>query len=335
MSAEFAVGADFARHARDFRRERTQLIDQRIDRFLELQNFAAHIHRDLAREIAVGDRNRHFGNVAHLRGEVARHLVDAFCQIFPDARHAFHFRLSAELAARAHLERDARYLRAEDAHLIDHLVDDRRRTQEFALQRTAFDFQTQRLRQIAFGHRGDRTNHFFGGPQQIVDEIVDRTFHRAPRAAPHAPSGALTRLAFLADDVTDAVELFGHALIGENDFVEHVGDLASEAAPVRRQARRKIAVAHRTQCFEHFAQLRTLSLSCIHGRYFAFWFAHDPVPEIVRISLSITANATLNSLPPKIAISRAPCWIVDSRNSSANGQKTCLSRRAMQFAMQE
>ena len=152
------------------------------------------------------------------------------------------------------------------------------------LQRAAFDFQTQRLRQIALGHGGDRANDFLGRPQQIVDQIVDRTLHRAPRAAPYAPRGALTRLAFLADDLTDAVELFGHALVGENDFVEDVGDLAGEATPVRGQARRKIAVAHRAQCFEHFAQLRTLSLSRIHGRYFAFWFAHDPVPESVRTS---------------------------------------------------
>ena len=48
LAAELAFGTDFARHARDFRGERVELIHHGVDGVLQLQNFAAHVHRDLA-----------------------------------------------------------------------------------------------------------------------------------------------------------------------------------------------------------------------------------------------------------------------------------------------
>jgi hypothetical protein len=56
LAAEFAVGADFASHARHFGGERAQLIHHRVDGFFELQNFAAHIDRDLAGKVAAWPR---------------------------------------------------------------------------------------------------------------------------------------------------------------------------------------------------------------------------------------------------------------------------------------
>ena len=47
LHAEPAFGADFARHARHFRGEGAQLLDHRVDGFLELQNLAAHVDGDL------------------------------------------------------------------------------------------------------------------------------------------------------------------------------------------------------------------------------------------------------------------------------------------------
>ena len=70
--AEAPFGADLARDAGDFRRERSQLLDHRVDGFLELQNLAADVDGDLLREVAVGDRDRHLGDVADLAGEVRR-----------------------------------------------------------------------------------------------------------------------------------------------------------------------------------------------------------------------------------------------------------------------
>ena len=77
LAAELAFGADFAGHARDFASEGVELIDHGVDGVLQLQNFAAHVDRDLAREIALGDGGGDFGNVADLGGQVAGHGVDA------------------------------------------------------------------------------------------------------------------------------------------------------------------------------------------------------------------------------------------------------------------
>ena len=72
LAAQLSFGAHFARHARHFGGERSQLVHHRVDGFLQLQDFAAHVHRDLARQVAVGDRRGHLGDVAHLAGEVRR-----------------------------------------------------------------------------------------------------------------------------------------------------------------------------------------------------------------------------------------------------------------------
>ncbi len=45
LAAEAAFGADLARHAGDFRGEAVQLIHHGVQRFLELQDLAAHVRR--------------------------------------------------------------------------------------------------------------------------------------------------------------------------------------------------------------------------------------------------------------------------------------------------
>ena len=71
LAAELALGADLARDARHLGRERVQLVDHRVDRVLELEDFAADVDGDLAREVAARHGGGHLGDVAHLRGEVA------------------------------------------------------------------------------------------------------------------------------------------------------------------------------------------------------------------------------------------------------------------------
>ena len=70
LAAELSFRADFARHARHFRRERAELIDHRVDGVLQLQNFAFHIDGDLLGKIAVRDRRGDFRDVSHLTGQV-------------------------------------------------------------------------------------------------------------------------------------------------------------------------------------------------------------------------------------------------------------------------
>src|SRR5207237_9193002 len=77
---------------------------------------------DLPRQVAVGDRRRHLGDVAHLRRQVRGHLVDVVGQVLPRAGDALDARLAAELALGAHLARDARRLVCERRELVDHRV---------------------------------------------------------------------------------------------------------------------------------------------------------------------------------------------------------------------
>ena len=72
LAAEPAFGADLARDARHLGGERAQLLDHRVERFLEQQDLAAHVDGDLLRQVAAGDGGRHLGDVAHLRGQVRR-----------------------------------------------------------------------------------------------------------------------------------------------------------------------------------------------------------------------------------------------------------------------
>ena len=72
LTAELPFGADLARHARDFRGERAELIDHRVDRVLQLEDLAERFGGDLLREVAVRDRGRDLGDVAHLRRSGSR-----------------------------------------------------------------------------------------------------------------------------------------------------------------------------------------------------------------------------------------------------------------------
>ena len=90
-----------------------ELIDHRVDGVLQLEDLAAHVDGDLLGEVAVGDRGRHFGDVAHLAGEVAGHGVDVVGQVLPGAGDAADVGLAAQLAFGADLARDARDFRGE------------------------------------------------------------------------------------------------------------------------------------------------------------------------------------------------------------------------------
>ena len=73
---------------------------------------------------------------------------------------------------------------------------------------------------------------------------------------------ALLGLAFLADDLTHALELLGHRLIGADDIVDRVGDLADQTRPVPGQPHREVAV---TDGDEHAQQLAKLLLTSGHA----------------------------------------------------------------------
>ena len=68
LATELAFRADLTRHAGYFRREPVELINHGVDRVLQLQKFAVHVHRDLAGQIASRHRRGHLRDVADLRG---------------------------------------------------------------------------------------------------------------------------------------------------------------------------------------------------------------------------------------------------------------------------
>src|SRR6266852_6256955 len=260
LTAELPFGADLAGDARDLRGERAQLVDHRVDGLFQLQDLAAHVDGDLFRQIAIGDGNRDVGDVAHLSSQVRRHRVDAFREVAPHAGNLAHLRLTAELAVGADLSGDAGDFRGEDTELLDHRVDDRRQTQEFALQRPAVDVEPDSLQEVATGDRGDRMGDRGGWPQQVVDQCIDRTFHLAPGAARQAELDALAGLAFAADHLADIFELMRHAFVGGDDLVEGVGNLAGKTGPVGRQPHREIADPHRLQGLQHVVQVKGLAV---------------------------------------------------------------------------
>src|SRR3981189_921000 len=49
LPAASLCGPPFSRHPRDLRRERRELVHHRVDRVLQLEDLAFHVHRDLAR----------------------------------------------------------------------------------------------------------------------------------------------------------------------------------------------------------------------------------------------------------------------------------------------
>ena len=177
LAAELAFGADFARHAGDFRGEPVELIDHRVDGFLQLQNFALHVDRDLARQIAARHGGGHRRDVADLGGEVGRHRVDRVGEVLPGAGHARHDRLSAQSAVGADFARHARDFRGERPQLIDHRVDGFLQLQNFAAH-----VDGDLLGQVAVG---DRDGHF-GDVAHLRGEVAGHLVDRLGQVLPHA-----------------------------------------------------------------------------------------------------------------------------------------------------
>jgi hypothetical protein len=73
--------------------------------------------------------------------------------------------------------------------------------------------------------------------------------------AQHTKLQALARAALPADCLADEFELLRHALIGADDLVEDIGDLAGKTIEIVRQAHREIAVAHRLHCLKQDAHI--------------------------------------------------------------------------------
>src|SRR5207244_2277037 len=168
LPAQLPLGTDLARHAGDFRGEGVELVDHAVDRGRQVEDLTADVDRDLLGEVALGDRRRHFGDIAHVRGEVAGHEIDVVGEIFPDPDHALDLGLAAQLAFGTDFARDARDFRGEGVELIDHDVDG-----VLQLGDLAVDIDRDLLGKIAASDGGRDLRdvaHLIG---QVVDHRVD------------------------------------------------------------------------------------------------------------------------------------------------------------------
>ncbi len=236
LAAELAFGADFARDARHFGGEGVELVDHRVDGALELEDFAAHVDRDLLREVALGDGRRHFGDIADLRREIAGHRVDRVGEIFPGAGDAFHRRLAAELAFGADFARDARHFGGERVELIDHRVD-----RVFELENFAFHVDGDLLGEIALGDGGGDLGDVADLVGEVAGHRVDRIGEIFPGAGDAFDDRLSAELTFGTDFAPDArhfrgegVELIDHRVDGafelEDLAARFDGDLLGEVA---------------------------------------------------------------------------------------------------------
>src|SRR5262249_5686467 len=123
LASELPLRTHLPSDARDLRGERAQLIHHRIDRVFELEDLAFGFDGGFLGQVAVGDRRRHEGDVAHLIGEVSGKEVHVVGEIFPRARYALDIGLSAELPLGADLFGDARDLGGEGTQLVEGCVD--------------------------------------------------------------------------------------------------------------------------------------------------------------------------------------------------------------------
>src|SRR5205823_5247247 len=143
----------------------------------QLQNLSAHVHRDLARQVAARDGGGHFCDVADLVREVATHRVDVIRQILPDAADALHVRLATQLSFGSYFARHARHFRRERVELVDHRVDG-----VLELQNLALDVGSDLARQVAvrdcsrdLGDIADLTCQVAGHRVDAVRQVLPRT----------------------------------------------------------------------------------------------------------------------------------------------------------------
>ena len=102
LASEFSVSAHFAGHAGNFCGEGVELVDHRVDGVFQLKNFALHVYRDFARQVAARHSSRDFCDVTHLAGEVSGHGVHGVRKIFPRSGDTRHIGLSAETTFSSH-----------------------------------------------------------------------------------------------------------------------------------------------------------------------------------------------------------------------------------------
>src|SRR5439155_392083 len=162
LAAELSFGTDFAGDAGDFGSKRGGLAHHGIDRVLQLEHLAAHVHCNFLGKISIRHSCRDFGDVPDLSGEVVRHKVDVVGEVFPGTSHTPHLGLTAEFPFGADFAGHAGDFGSKRGELVHHCVD-----RVLQLEHFATHIDGNFFRQIAAGYsRGD-----FGDVPDLSGEV--------------------------------------------------------------------------------------------------------------------------------------------------------------------
>ena len=104
-----------------------------------------------------------------------------------------------------------------------------------------------------------RVTSVVGHNRSSISELT-RGFHLAPGAVGKAEADALAGAALAAHHLADPLELLGHALVGGDDLVEGVGDLAEDADAVAGHAHGEVADPHGLQRVKEFREAAGIDL---------------------------------------------------------------------------
>ena len=266
LAAELALDAHLAGHARDLAGEPVELVDHRVDGVLQLEELAPDVRGDLLAEVAVGHRGRDLGDVADLTGEVAGHQVDVVGQLLPHAADLDRVRRRlAELALGAHLASHARDLGDEAVELVDHVVD-----RVLELEHLALDVGGDLLAEVAVGHRADHALHLVAGRTRSSIRLLTDSIAVPPDLVGALERDTLGELALLADHAADPLELGAERLVGPDDLVQPVGDLAGHACPVDRHPSGEVACLDVAQDLQQDLCVEVLGTSGLRLRHWSF-----------------------------------------------------------------
>ena len=216
-----------------------EVADHLVDVVLQRGHLALRFHRNRARQVALGHRGGHFGDRAHLRGEVRRQPVHVLGQIAPQAGGARHPRLPAELAFAADLARHVGHLVGEGREGVDHAVDGVGERRHLALR-----LDRELAVQVAVRHRRHHARH----AAHLAGEVGGHRVHVVGQVLPH-PADALhlrlaAELAFAADLARHARHFAGERVELIHHRVHGVLQLEDLALHVDRDLLRQVAARH-------------------------------------------------------------------------------------------
>src|SRR5690606_25028986 len=167
--------ADFVIEVGDLVGEGGQLVDHRVDGFLQFGDLAARVVPDLLGEITPGHRGGDLGDRPDLVGQVRRHDVDRLGQVLPGAGDALDVGLTAQPAFGADFAGDAGDLGTERGELVDHGVDGFLQLGDLTAR-----VHGDLLCQVTLGDRG----RHFGDRPHLVGEVARHEVHRRGQIPP-------------------------------------------------------------------------------------------------------------------------------------------------------